>query len=83
MVLIEIPAEHYDCLLDTGIDPSLPEYAILKSGVVVSGEVGGAVRRRIAILCEAHQARSLLKLARSLDSPAAEHIEKALNDLPE
>ena len=69
---------HYNGFLDKGIDPSLPEYAILKNGMVVSGEVAGAVRRRIAILCKEHQARNLLALARSLQSPAVEDIEKAL-----
>jgi len=46
--------------------------------MVVSGEVAGALHRRIAILCEEHQARNLLALARSLQSPAVEDIEKAL-----
>lgn len=80
MILIEMSSEHYDGLMK-GIDSSLPEYAILKNGVVVSGEVGHAVLRRIAILCEAPQARSLLVLARSLNSPAVEDFEKALNNL--
>ncbi len=72
---------HYNGFLDKGIDPSLPEYAILKKGMVVSGEVAGAVRRRIAILYEEHQARpwratySLLRLRtlRRRLSPRATH----------
>jgi len=71
--------EHYDEFLNKCVDTSLPEYAILKTGVVLHRGVGGAERRLIAILCEVHEARKLLVLARTLHSPAAADIRLALD----
>jgi hypothetical protein len=73
-ILIELAPEHYDGLLNNCRDTRVPEYAILKSGVMVRY----AGRRQVEILCETHQARNLLVLARSLQSPAVDDIKRAL-----
>lgn len=78
-ILIEMSPEHYDGFLSKCFDTWLLEYTILKNGVVIRREIEGAERRRIAILCEKHQAHNLLVLARSLQPPVVEDIRKALN----
>jgi hypothetical protein len=82
-ILIEMVPEHYDGLLTKCHDAWLAEYATLKRGVITSRAVEGAQRRMIAILCETHQARNLLVIARSLNSPAVEDIKRALGYPPE
>jgi hypothetical protein len=82
-ILIEMLPEHYDGLLTKCRDTWLAEYATLKRGVITSRCVDGAQRQEIAILCETHQARNLLVIARSLNSPAVEDIKKALGYPPE
>lgn len=77
-ILIDMSPEHYDGFLTKCHDTWLPEYSILKNGVVIRRQIDGAERRRIAVLCEMHQAYNLLVLARSLRSPVAEDIRKAL-----
>jgi hypothetical protein len=71
--------EHYVGLLNKCIDTWPAEYATLKNGVVIRRQIEGAERQRIAIFCEKHQAHNLLILARSLQSPVAEGIRKALD----
>ena len=78
-ILIDMSPEHYDGLLNKCIDTWPAEYATLKNGVVIRRQIEGAERQRIAILCEKHQAHNLLILARSLQSPVAEVIRKALD----
>ena len=71
--------EHYNGFLTKCFDTWPLEYAILKNGVVIRRRIEGAQRRRIALLCEKHQAHNLLILARSLQSPVVEDIRKALD----
>jgi hypothetical protein len=77
-ILIEMAPEHYDGLLTKCRDNRLAEYTALINGVVPHRQVAGVQRREIAILCETHQARNLLVIARSLNSPVVEDIKKAL-----
>ena len=78
-ILIDMSTEHYDGLLNKCIDTWPAEYVTLKNGVVIRRQIEGVERRRIAILCEKHQAHNLRILGRSLQSPVAEVIRKALD----
>ena len=78
-ILIDMSTEHYDGLLNKCIDTWPAEYVTLKNGVVIRRQLEGVERRRIAILCEKHQAHNLLILARSLQPPVVEAIRKALD----
>ena len=79
-ILIEMSPEHYDGLLEKCAH-WLPEYSILKNGVIVHRQVEGKERRMIAILCRELQAYTLLHAARTLYSPAADDIKRALDPL--
>ena len=78
-ILIDMSTEHYDGLLKKCIDTWPAEYVTLKNGVVIRRQIEGVERRRIAILCEKHQAHNLLILARSLQPPVVEVIRKTLD----
>ena len=78
-ILIDMSTEHYNGLLNKCIDTWPAEYVTLKNGVVIRRQIDGVERRRIAILCEKHQAHNLLILARSLQPPVVEVIRKALD----
>jgi hypothetical protein len=78
-ILIDMSTEHYNGLLNKCIDTLPAEYVTLKNGVVIRRQIEGVERRRIAILCEKHQAHNLLILARSLQATVVEVIRKALD----
>ena len=76
--------EHYDGFLDKCFTVDrLPEYSILKSGVIIHRQIGGMERRIIVILCEESQAHTLLNAARTLSVPAAEDLVRAMDPLRE
>jgi len=77
--VIEISPEHYDGFLTTCRHTLLPAYAFLKNGVVVRRQIEGKELQQVSILCEEYQAHNLLVVARSLQSPVAEDIQKALD----
>ena len=77
--MIEISPEHYDGFLTKCRDALLPEYAFLKNSVVVRRQIEGKELQRVSILCQAYQALNLLVVARLLQSPVAEDIQKALD----
>lgn len=81
-ILIQISPEHYDGS-NKCTDSSPTEYAILKNGVVIRRVVEDENRSLVAVLCDQHQAHNMLVLARSLNSPIVEDIQRALDPLPD
>lgn len=82
-ILIEMSPEHYDGFLTKCRDTWLLEATILRKGVAICQQIEGAQQRKIAVLCELHQAHNLLVIARSLKLPVAEEIRKALGIPPD
>ncbi|MGH7875754.1 MAG: hypothetical protein ACREQO_26480, partial [Candidatus Binatia bacterium] len=63
------------------VDASLPEFTLLKNGVVLRRQVAGTERRIVAILCEEFQAHKLLAAANALYPAAVDDIKRALDPL--
>ena len=80
-ILIEMVPEHYDGFLSKCVDLWQPEFALLKSGVVLRRQIAGREQRIIAILCEEFQAHKLLAAANALFPPAVDDIKRALDPL--
>ena len=80
-ILIEMVPEHYDGFLSKCVDIWLPEFTLLKNGIVLRRHVAGKEQRIIAILCEEIEAHKLLAAANALYPPAVDDIKRALDPL--
>ena len=80
-ILIEMVPEHYDGFLSKCVDIGLPEFTLLKNGIVLRRQVAGKEQRFIAILCEEIEAHKLLAAANALYPTAVDDIKRALDPL--
>ena len=71
--------DHYDEFLNTIFPDWLPEYSILKNGIVIRRQIEGTERRMIEILCGEDQAYVLLRSAAVFSLAAANDIRKSLD----
>jgi hypothetical protein len=79
-ITLEMPFENYTCFLNKLVDTTLPEYSVLRNGMVIHRQIDGAERPVAIVMCEVAQAQKLLMLAQVLALPLAEQdIKRALD----
>ena len=76
-IVIKIPVYEFDIFLSQCAD-RLEESTLLNTGERFSHEVQGMMKDLVSIACDRAQATKLLKVAECMDSPAGEHIRRAL-----
>ena len=77
-IVIKIPVYEFDMFLSKCAEKWLEESTLLNTGVRFSHEVQGVMQDLVSIACERAQATQLLKVAECMESPAGEHIRRAL-----
>ena len=73
-IMLVIPMKHYDILL-AKCDTALPEYPMLRNGIITRGQAGQVA---VEIPCALEQAEKLLDLARRINPDAAHSIEESI-----